>query len=85
MTKHMLKLDQKGNLNVLFFVVEELGWKREVICNAYGEKFIGLGDFIAAQPAATVLKLISIHSGVYGFFKHPTPAMTRLHALKWKI
>lgn len=85
MTKHMLKLDQKGNLNVLFFVVEELGWKREAVCNALGEKFIQFGDFINSQPPETILKLIGIHSGVYGFLNKPTPNMKRLHALKWKL
>ena len=85
MTEHVLHIGQDGDINKLFVVIENLGWKNQSRCNAAYEKFIPFGAFINTLTDEEILFLISVHEGIYGFINKPTPGMDRLNAMKWKI
>ena len=81
MTEHHLRFEQGGSIIELRKVASALGFK------SYGNTRNNhiFRDFVNELSPETVLKLINIHEGVYGFLEHPTPDMDRLQALKWKL
>ena len=86
MTKHCITHDQGGDLTELKRAIIKLGWN-ETVNKTYLESAgpVKLKNFFNRQSPETILMLIGIYEGVYGFINEPTPDMKRLQELKWKL
>ena len=86
MTEHHITYAHGGDLDELKRTIVRLGWAGRV-GRKHGKavSLHRLKDFFNDQSQETILMLINIHEGVYGFINKPTPDMERLQELKWKL
>ena len=77
---HEISYNQRGNLLLLDEMCDSLG-----LSGIQRRSNTGLSGFFNSLPSKTLLQLIAVQEGVYGFLNWPTDKLTRLQELKWKL
>ena len=93
---HEISYNQRGNLLLLDEMCDSLGFGAVVeaadvasrntsVAELFSARGMAIGDFFNSLSSETLLELINVHEGVYGYLTAPSDKLTRLQELKWKL
>ena len=82
---HKISYNQRGNLALLDEMCDSLGLSIVVQAADVSACTMAIGEFFNSLPSETLLQLINVHEGVYGYLNEPSDELSRLQEIKWKL